>query len=401
MNLVVDATWRRFRRLAVFSAAAGLSLGLLGGKLTAGFAGTETPSAGRHDHGFSYLHDTVAEVPWSIHIFKLERANRDFDFCTTLGNGATQGLTTVSEQVKHLPPSLGEPVAAVNGDYYNKHEHYLGDPRDLQISQGEVVSAPAGHMCFWMDAAGNPHMTNVLSRFRVIWPDGAATPFGLNEERTSDQAVLYTPAVGDSTHTQGGTELVLAEATNQWWLPLRVGQVYQARVVEVRAGGDTALKPGTMVLSLGPELEGHVPKVQTGDTVRVITETVPNLAGVKTAVGGGPTLVRDGKAMEWGGIQMRHPRTAIGWNRDFIFLVEVDGRQSQLSMGMTFSELAGYMRKLGCEQAMNLDGGGSSTMWVLGNVMNSPSEGQERPGANALVVVDKRNSLRLPVQVRR
>jgi exopolysaccharide biosynthesis protein len=47
------------------------------------------------------------------------------------------------------------------------------------------------------------------------------------------------------------------------------------------------------------------------------------------------------------------------------------------------------MVKLGCENAINLDGGGSATLWVSGNVMNSPSEGQERPGANALVVLQK------------
>jgi exopolysaccharide biosynthesis protein len=122
---------------------------------------------------------------------------------------------------------------------------------------------------------------------------------------------------------------------------------------------------------------------------------------VRVAIGGGPMLVRDGKAMHWGGIQVRHPRSALGWNRDHFFLVEVDGRQSQLSVGMTFSEFAEYLRKLGCEEAMNLDGGGSATLWVLGNVINSPSEGQERPGANALVVLRKHPLRRPPVQVQR
>ena len=58
---------------------------------------------------------------------------------------------------------------------------------------------------------------------------------------------------------------------------------------------------------------------------------------------------------------------------------------------MSFSELAAYMIKLGCEQALNLDGGGSATLWVCGNVMNSPSEGHERPGANALVLVQRKD----------
>jgi Phosphodiester glycosidase len=233
-------------------------------------------------------------------------------------------------------------------------------------------------------------MTNVLSRFRAIWTDGTATPFGLNEERPNDGAVLFTSALGASTHTSGGVELVLECATNDLWLPLQSGKSYQARVREVRSDGDTPLRTDSLVLSLGPKLASRLPKPQPGTVLKIVTQTIPDLSGVKTAIGGGPTLVRDGKAMQWSGIQMRHPRTAIGWNKDFIYLVEVDGRQPDLSIGMTFPELAAYMIKLGCEQAMNLDGGGSATLWVCGNVMNSPSEGQERPGANALVVVQKK-----------
>jgi exopolysaccharide biosynthesis protein len=94
--------------------------------------------------------------------------------------------------------------------------------------------------------------------------------------------------------------------------------------------------------------------------------------------------------MHWSGfLHMRHPRSALGWNKDYIFLVEVDGRQSNISLGMTFPELADYLIKLGCSEAMNLDGGGSATLWALGSVRNSPSEGDERPSANALVVVRK------------
>jgi exopolysaccharide biosynthesis protein len=86
-------------------------------------------------------------------------------------------------------------------------------------------------------------------------------------------------------------------------------------------------------------------------------------------------------------LRLRHPRTAIGWNQEYFFLVEVDGRQLRLSAGMTLPELADYMLKLGCEEAMNLDGGGSATCWYNGRVMNSPSQGRERPAANGLVVL--------------
>ena len=65
-------------------------------------------------------------------------------------------------------------------------------------------------------------------------------------------------------------------------------------------------------------------------------ETFPDLSGVQTAIGGGPTLVRNGRPMAWSGFLLRHPRTAIGWNDEHLFLVEVDGRQPDLSVGMTF-----------------------------------------------------------------
>ena len=344
----------------------------------------------KHDSGWRYFHDEAPEIPWSIHILKIEHSHHDLEFCTTLGKGDALGMGTVSEQVKNLPRELGQPLAAVNGDFYNKEEGYVGDPRDLQIHRGEVVSGPAGHVCFWVDAAGNPQMTNVVSRFRVIWADGTTTPFGLNEERPNNGAVLYTAALGKSTHTSGGLELILERATTNLWLPLQAGQTYQARVRAVSRSGDTPLNADLLVLSFGSGLASHLPKVEPGTVLRIATETSPDFKEVTTAIGGGPTLVRDGKAMQWGGIQLRHPRAAIGWNKEYVFMVEVDGRQSRLSVGMTFPELAAYMIKLGCEQAMNLDGGGSATLWVCGNVMNSPSEGEERPGANALVLLQKK-----------
>lgn len=235
-------------------------------------------------------------------------------------------------------------------------------------------------------------MTNILSQLRVIWPDGTSTPFGLNEERPGNGAVLYTSVSGTSTRTGGGVELVLEQTTNSAWMPLRPGQRYRARVREISARGDTTVTPDRPVLSLGPKLAARLPRPTVGSTVELATETTPDLTGVLTAIGGGPTLVRNGIATQWSGFQMRHPRTAIGWNKDHIFMVEVDGRQRGLSVGMTLPELADYMVKIGCQQAMNLDGGGSATLWVCGNVVNSPSEGQERPGANALILLQKKET---------
>ena len=346
-----------------------------------------TNSPAHREHGYNYIHDELKEGPLSIHIFKVDRTRHDLFFATTLGNGKTLGMSTVSDQLKLLAPALGKPLAAVNGDFYLNDAKLAGDPRDLQIYQGELVSAPNGHACFWIDLAGDPQSTNIQSRFRVIWPDQSSTPFGLNELRENETAVLYSAALGSATPANAGTELILENPQESSWLPLKVGQVLRARVRAVRASGETPLTPETLVLSLGPKLAGKAAALPAGAVIQLVTETFPRLTGITTAIGGGPTLVHASKAMEWSGFLMRHPRTAIGWNRDYCFLVEVDGRQNNLSIGMTFPELAAYMVKLGCQEAMNLDGGGSATMWVFGHVINSPSEGHERPGANTLVIM--------------
>jgi hypothetical protein len=354
-------------------------------------ASSTNAEAARAERWFHYTNEVIDEIPWSIHIVKLDRSSRDFEFVTTLGRGDVFGMGTVSEQLKALPQELGRPLAAINGDFYDKSEKYQGRPRDLQIYRGEVVSNPAGHTCFWMAPDGIPQMTNVYSRFRVIWPDGKSIPIALNQAREDDAAVLFTAAIGDSTRTAGGTELILQSTTNSSCCPLRIGQAVNARVKAIHNSGDTRLERETMVLSLGPSLLSRVPVLQPGATLTLALQTIPDLSGVTVAIGGGPALVRDGKAMQWSGfLHMRHPRSALGWNRDSIYLVEVDGRQSNISLGMTFPELADYLIKLGCSEAMNLDGGGSATLWALGSVRNSPSEGEERPSANALVVIRKK-----------
>ena len=231
-------------------------------------------------------------------------------------------------------------------------------------------------------------MAPVQSRLKATWPGGSAATLGLNEKRAEDAVVLYTAATGASTGTGDGVELVLSRSsTNASWLPLRVGETYAAQVKQVRTNGNAPLSRETMVLSVGPKISAQVAGLKPGDAVTISTATLPSLAGSPTAIGGGPALLHDRTAGKFTDL-LRHPRTAFGWNKDYFFLVEVDGRQ-KISAGMNFSELAAYMLKLGCDEAINLDGGGSATMWVYGNVMNSPSEGRERPAANALVVVRK------------
>jgi hypothetical protein len=342
--------------------------------------------------GVDYAHwrEESPAGPWSIHVGRVERARRGFAFTTPLAQGTVFGLSPVSAQVKAVPPSLGTPRLAVNGDFFViKRDPYQGDPQGLQIWNGEVVSAPKGGACFWLDAAGAPQIGLVESRFRVAWPDGTRSGIGLNEVRETNRVVLYTPKLGASTRAVNGCEAVLEPAGSNRLAPLAIGTTVRARIGAVHRAGDTSLPMGGWILSLGPAAGRDCNLLQPGDEVALSLETQPALDGVDVALGGGPILVAGGRVREWPPPQPRHPRTALGWNDRHYFLVIVDGRQPGRSVGMTFPELADLMLRLGCREAMNLDGGGSSTFWLEGRVRNRPSDGRERPVANSLILVEQ------------
>ena len=349
--------------------------------------------------GVLYTNILVAEVPWSIHVVKVQRGNALYEIQSRHAGRGALGLSTLSDQTTALDPALCTAVAAINGGFYRRDNAYAGCPRGLQIVEGEVLSAPSGNVSFWIDVLGEPHTTNVSSRFELTWPDGRVTPFGLNGERSRNGVELYTPAVGTSTRTEGGRELVLERQEGSRWLPLRMGRNYPARVREVRQEGNTSLGPDIMVLSLGPGIMSQFQSVGTGAVLRVSTMSQPALLGARTALSGGPLLVQSAKPQkvrsspedpyEFSSMLERHPRTAFGWNKQCYFLVQVDGRQRDLSVGMTLDELSAWLVKLGCEEALNLDGGGSSSLWFEGHVRNNPCDGYERAIANSLLVVRK------------
>ena len=343
--------------------------------------------------GLSHANVRIRTEPWSIQVVKIDWPRKDFRLTTTLGGGAALGLNPITEQIAALPADLGRPLAAVNGDFYRReNESCAGDPRGLQILRGELVSGPVPRTaCFWIDSDGRPQATNVVSQLKITWPNGETTPFGLNEERRENGAVLYTPAFGPRTETPGGRELILERADTAPWLPLRAGQSYTARVRSVREAGNTRITRDTMILSLGSSLAARVEVVKTGDVLKISTATMPSLAGVEVAIGGGPVLLREGKLqpMNVNKAMEAHPRAAVGWNDKALFFVVVDGRQPRLSVGMSLPELATFLVELGCAQAMNLDGGGSAEILVNGKIVNSPCDGRERYTANALVLLQR------------
>ena len=349
--------------------------------------------------GLAYTNQVIASGPISIHVVRVDRSRPASQLRSVhAGNGAF-GLANISDHLRGLPKVAGRPIAAINGDFYQREGTYAGDPRGLQLIDGVLVRAPLG-MSLWIDRAGEPHMDDVQSRFQVTWPDGSKAAMGFNEESAPNRLVLFTPSAGPSTRTRGGREWILAPEASGTASGLPIGARMKLRVTEIRDGGNSPIPTHGFVLSAGPALVRRLPNVNTQQVLEVDLSTSVPMNDAVSGIGGGPMLVRnhravrieipDDDAYQFKSMKERHPRSAVGWNREHYFLVTVDGRQKE-SVGMTLEELGEHLAAIGCSEAMNLDGGGSATLWADGRIRNHPSDGGERPIANALVIVRPEN----------
>jgi hypothetical protein len=149
---------------------------------------------------------------------------------------------------------------------------------------------------------------------------------------------------------------------------------------------------------------GRVPWIgvpeRAGDQLAFGPDTIaPGPGGDGTeVVGGYPELLDRGLVVGDLGVtagpgfaSARHPRTAVGYDneRQLLWLVVVDGRQAPRSVGMSLPELASLFLWLGADEALNLDGGGSSAMLLGEQLVNTPSDAEgERPVGNSLWLVE-------------
>ncbi len=132
--------------------------------------------------------------------------------------------------------------------------------------------------------------------------------------------------------------------------------------------------------------------LKIGDKVKTNITTIPGWESVNHIISGGPYLIKMGeifidvKEEKLPSITGRNPRTAIGYTPDNnLVLVTVDGRE-QASVGMSLRELALFMKSIGCYEAINLDGGGSSVLYINGQIMNHPAQKGGIALSNALTV---------------
>lgn len=185
------------------------------------------------------------------------------------------------------------------------------------------------------------------------------------------------------------------------------GDFFIARGVNYGEGTNAAFRADQWALTEGPAMtDGKTWSASTNARPCFVVRTNQSVAMKMLArpaaddwevIGGNVVLVKDGVAVPQKN-KVRHPRTVVGLDaaKTKLILMVVDGRKPGIAIGMNYDELAAEMLRLGCRDAVNLDGGGSSVMAVRDpatgamKILNEPTDGRERAVADVLgISVDR------------
>jgi len=225
---------------------------------------------------------------------------------------------------------------------------------------------------------------------------------GVNVAREHDALILYTPQFDQTTRTSESGFEVLVEMTRPTTI-LPLPAMAYGYVREIRDHLEAAEIPFDHVVfsAGGKSVNALRNAARLGELVGISMEITDLGEDCKSpdphdwtkayaGLGGSFVFLKDGEIVEVDepGAVVRNPRTAVCFNSDYIHFIVVDGRAEGYSVGMDMGELGKFCRKqLDDEWGLNQDGGGSSTMWIDGVVRNRPSDGWERPVANALMMI--------------
>ncbi len=344
-----------------------------------------------------------------LYVAEMSRHEPGLHFEVALANAQVLGKETVRSMADRRTQRGDRRVlVAVNGGFgvLGDMRGYGGVLESLHVQDGELITQPTDtEACFGVTESGEFLSTPVEMKASVQI-GGHTLPLGCVNQRRLDgcQVTLYTPRLGESTHTnrRRGMEILISGLP----LPLTPNYVHPYRVEDVSRDGNSTIPRDGAVLWISTRLKNSgVTEFNTGaNGTLTLTLSPPEWNRVQHAIGGRLRLLKNGKINETL-VDMHHaekrhtpgkrasvlnlshePRTALGYNADTLFLIVVDGRQPKYSTGLTLYELASILIELGATEAINLDGGSSSTFVVNDAVINKPSGQREREVLNAVFI---------------
>ncbi len=377
--------------------------------------------------------------PWAIHVVEVALRGA-FRVDAERARSQFLGRERVSEMAARLGREGRTPLVGLNADFFDLG---TGEIENNHVVRGEWVkgvpltdsphdTVDNAHAQFAMDERGRPYVGR-FSLLATVTVGTRTEPLeGINyQPGTRPGLTLFTPWFGRATpgdsallappppNLRAGTPAARQDSARRAAarasrdahevVLTRIGRrgdtlLYRAQRGGSRPGGGHAIpRQGAILRGAGESGTSLVDSIgAAGMIVKVHVRTTGTRGALQTLVGGWGQVVDDGvnigaatDSLEFTSrsfSKSRHPRSGVGISRDStrLFLVAVDGRRPW-SVGMTLEELGALMLRLGAWDAMNLDGGGSTALWVRGRLMNAPSDATgERAVGNALFVRPRR-----------
>lgn len=273
---------------------------------------------------------------------------------------------------------------AMNASFFIEN----GDPIGLFMVGGKILSEPQkGWYSLGITDENHVVIGETRLECRALGGQGEVGIDGINRLNNDNEVVFYDAFFGDTTPAQEGVEVIVRRGV----------------VEEVRLGG-TGKTPipqdGFVLLGRGKAGQALRQAFFPGDHVRVKMtlysppEQLEEWRRVRYAISGGPLLFSGGQPGPFGDfnpdiVAKRHPRAVSGTLEDgrILFWI-VDGRRPGHSVGMTIEEVVQELQSYNVRDALNLDGGGSTTFYLEGRVLNLPSDlVGERKVSSAILLI--------------
>ena len=263
-------------------------------------------------------------------------------------------------------------IVAINGGYFKPQ---TGVPLGTLMINKKVYTGPIYDRVAMGIFDNGFEMARVQLRASVVTNKGGLKIDNINQPRMlSTHTIVYTPDWGEYSPPcpKYGKQIVISNG----------------KLVKTSYGSNQIPKDGFVIVGS----QKNIDTIINAKRFKLDIKINPEWQDVNHIISGGPYLVKNGDiyvdmtAQKLSSVGGRNPRTAIGYTKDNnLIMLTADGREGE-SIGLTLNELANLMKELGCVNAMNLDGGGSTVMYIQGKVVNKPAVQGGIPLSHTLMV---------------
>lgn len=383
----------------------------------------ELVSKGYHDSKVIFTDEDGEPTtgPWTVNVLEIDPNRFRGQISPIISNVKIPEKETLTSMSKRT-----NAIGGINGGYFvmGSKDGTEGDLAGVSMVDGQLASeAVNGRSSFIINDKNNASISTVSTKIQLISSDGDKKEIdGLNR---APELIRGCGGIGDNETNQPKHDFTctdrseLIEYSTRFGIKTPSGDGAEAVinnkgiVTDIRESrGGTIPFGSTVVAGTGEAADWIKGHMETAEKVKVKKKIIAKDSKISVdeetgIINGGPRLLKNGKIdipstaegfhqpenpeffYQFG--QRRHPRTVAGIKADgTILLVTIDGRKPGYSVGANFKESAQLLKSLGAVDAVNLDGGGSTTMTVKQKMVSSPSDPTgERPIGDGILLLPR------------